>query len=96
MLPERFSNGVCSLKPEVDRLTHSVFIQFDKRGVAKNARFARTVIRMRTALLTNRPTRFQSRRPDRLGERLHLHGSLLPCSVENDFNTARWTSISRR
>jgi ribonuclease R len=45
MLPERLSNGVCSLKPEVDRLTHSVFIQFDKNGNAKNARFARTVIR---------------------------------------------------
>ena len=45
MLPERLSNGVCSLKPQVDRLTHSVFIQFDKRGVAKSARFARSVIR---------------------------------------------------
>jgi ribonuclease R len=45
MLPERLSNGVCSLKPQVDRLTHSVFIQFDKRGVAKSARFAKTVIR---------------------------------------------------
>src|SRR5437899_11592608 len=45
MLPERLSNGVCSLKPEVDRLTHSVFIQFDKRGAAKSARFTRTVIR---------------------------------------------------
>ncbi len=45
MLPERLSNGVCSLKPQVDRLTHSVFIQFDKRGGAKSARFARSVIR---------------------------------------------------
>jgi ribonuclease R len=73
MLPERLSNGVCSLKPEVDRLTHSVFIQFDKRGVAKNARFARTLIRSAHrltykeayAILTS-----QSR--DRLSERLHL------------------------
>ena len=45
MLPERLSNGVCSLNPDVDRLTHSVFIQFDKNGVAKSARFARSVIR---------------------------------------------------
>src|ERR1043166_9191761 len=39
MLPERLSNGVCSLKPGVDRLTHSVFIHFDKRGSVKSARF---------------------------------------------------------
>ncbi len=45
MLPERLSNGVCSLNPSVDRLTHSVFIQFDKNGAAKNVRFAKTVIR---------------------------------------------------
>ena len=45
MLPERLSNGVCSLVPDVDRLTHSVFIQFDKNGAPRNVRFARTVIR---------------------------------------------------
>ena len=45
MLPERLSNGVCSLNPDVDRLTFSVFIEFDKNGRPKNARFARTVIR---------------------------------------------------
>jgi ribonuclease R len=45
MLPERLSNGVCSLNPDVDRLTHSVFVEFDKTGRAKNARFAKSVIR---------------------------------------------------
>src|SRR5206468_12689540 len=45
MLPQRLSNGVCSLNPEVDRLTHSVFIHFDRNGVARSARFARSVIR---------------------------------------------------
>src|SRR5207249_3530343 len=45
MLPERLSNGVCSLNPNVDRLTHSVFVEFDKSGREKNARFAKSVIR---------------------------------------------------
>lgn len=45
MLPERLSNGVCSLNPGVDRLTFSAFIEFDKNGRPKNARFARSVIR---------------------------------------------------
>jgi ribonuclease R len=45
MLPERLSNGVCSLNPDVDRLTFSVFIEFDKNGRPKNASFARSVIR---------------------------------------------------
>ncbi|HEY4282832.1 MAG TPA: VacB/RNase II family 3'-5' exoribonuclease, partial [Chthoniobacterales bacterium] len=45
MLPESLSNGVCSLKPGVDRLTHSVFVQFDQHGTAKNARFGHSVIR---------------------------------------------------
>ena len=45
MLPERLSNGVCSLKPGVDRLTFSVFIEFDKNGRPRTADFARSVIR---------------------------------------------------
>src|SRR6266853_3514252 len=73
MLPERLSNGVCSLKPEVDRLTHSAFIQFDKRGVAKSARFARTVIRSAHRLTYKEAYAILTSSPrDRLGERLHL------------------------
>src|SRR5438045_3683323 len=73
MLPERLSNGVCSLKPEVDRLTHSVFIQFDKRGVAKSARFARTVIRSAHRLTYKEAYAILTSPPrNRLGERLHV------------------------
>ena len=73
MLPERLSNGVCSLKAEVDRLTHSVFIQFDKRGVAKSARFARTVIRSAHRLTYKEAYAILTSVPrDPLGERLHL------------------------
>ena len=45
MLPERLSNGICSLKPNVDRLAFSAFIDFTPAGKIKSARFARTVIR---------------------------------------------------
>ena len=73
MLPERLSNGVCSLKPEVDRLTHSVFIQFDKRGVAKSARFARSVIRSAHRLTYKEAYAILMSPPrDQLGERVHL------------------------
>jgi len=73
MLPERLSNGVCSLNPGVDRLTHSVLVHFDKNGKTTSAHFARSVIRsahrltykQAYAILTS-PLR------DRLGERLHL------------------------
>src|SRR5262249_7600792 len=73
MLPERLSNGVCSLKPEGDRLTHSVFIQFGKRGVAKSARFGRSVIRSAHRLTYKKAYAILKSPPgDRLGERLHL------------------------
>ena len=73
MLPERLSNGVCSLKAGVDRLTHSVFIQFSKDGRPRNFRFARTVIRS-ARRLTYREAYAIMRSPakDELGERLHV------------------------
>jgi len=73
MLPERLSTGVCSLNPGVDRLTHSVFINFDKNGVAKSARFAHSVIRSAHRLTYKQAYAILTSPPrDRLGERLHL------------------------
>ena len=73
MLPERLSNGVCSLNPGVDRLTHSVFIHFDKRGVVKSARFARSVIRSAHRLTYKEAYAILTAPPcDRLSEQLHL------------------------
>jgi len=73
MLPERLSNGVCSLNPGVDRLTHSVFIHFDKHGLVKSARFARSVIRSAHRLTYKQAYTILASPPrDRLGERLHL------------------------
>ncbi|HEX4638436.1 MAG TPA: ribonuclease R [Chthoniobacterales bacterium] len=72
MLPERLSNGVCSLNPGVDRLTFSAFIEFDKNGRAKNARFERSVIRSAKRLTYKDAYAILKSKPaDELGERLH-------------------------
>jgi ribonuclease R len=72
MLPERLSNGVCSLVPSVDRLTHSVFIEFDKNGRPRHARFAKTVIRSARRLTYKEAFSILQAKPaDELGDRLH-------------------------
>ena len=45
MLPEALSNGLCSLRPGVPRLTMSVFMDIDRQGRVSTRRFAETVIR---------------------------------------------------
>jgi len=73
MLPERLSNGVCSLNPDVDRLTHSVFIQFDKSGRAKNARFGKSVIRSAKRLTYKEAYAILKTKPNgELSQRLHI------------------------
>ena len=63
MLPERLSNGVCSLKPRVDRLTFSAFIDFSLAGKIKHVRFARTVIRSKARLTYKQAFAILSGRP---------------------------------
>ncbi len=45
MLPENLSNGICSLRPEVERLVFSAFIEFKLDGSVRSAKFGRSVIR---------------------------------------------------
>ncbi|MFI5176044.1 MAG: ribonuclease R family protein [Terriglobia bacterium] len=45
MLPEELSNGICSLKPKVDRLVQSCIMEIDPNGTVVSHRFAQGVIR---------------------------------------------------
>ncbi|HEX3108295.1 MAG TPA: RNB domain-containing ribonuclease, partial [Thermoanaerobaculia bacterium] len=45
MLPERLSNGICSLNPRVDRLTFSCEIEIDPRGRFVDHKIFKSVIR---------------------------------------------------
>lgn len=51
MLPEQLSNGICSLNPEVDRLTMVCEMRFDAEGRRTRARFYDAVIHSRARLI---------------------------------------------
>jgi ribonuclease R len=44
MLPERLSNGLCSLRPHEEKLTFSAIFEMDEAGVVYNRLFGRSVI----------------------------------------------------
>ncbi len=45
MLPEKLSNQICSLNPDVDRLTYSVIMKIRSTGKVEDYGFAKSVIR---------------------------------------------------
>jgi len=72
MLPENLSNGLCSLRPDEDRLAFSVFAGINRDGSIRDVRFGRTVIRS-SARLTYRQALalLQSPPKDEVGRRVH-------------------------
>ncbi len=51
MLPKELSNGICSLNPNVDRLTLTVFMEIDKKGNVVNHRITESVIKSKHRLI---------------------------------------------
>ncbi len=50
MLPETLSNGICSLNPDVDRLTKTALLEINSKGEVVQADFFSAVIRSRKRL----------------------------------------------
>jgi len=72
MLPENLSNGLCSLRPNEDRLAFSVFASINRSGVVKDVRFARSVIRSKARLTYQEALKILEQPPqDQVGERVH-------------------------
>lgn len=74
MLPEALSNGICSLKPGVERLAFSVFAEVSLQGKVHSVRFAKSVIKSAARLtykqafeILNKPAH-----GDNLAARVHV------------------------
>ena len=63
MLPERLSNGLCSLNPRVDRLVLSAILDFDRKGRPAGAQFAKGVIRSAHRMTYTEVARILETRP---------------------------------
>lgn len=73
MLPEALSNGICSLKPKVDRLVFSVFAEVGKNGNIGKVRFARSVIRSAARLTYKEAFAILQKPPvDEVSRRVHI------------------------
>ncbi|MGN0774910.1 MAG: ribonuclease R [Candidatus Ventricola sp.] len=51
MLPERLSNGVCSLRPDEDKFTMSALMDVDETGSVVHTRLLRTITRSKARLV---------------------------------------------
>jgi ribonuclease R len=75
MLPERLSNGICSLNPQVERLTFSCEIEIDKRGRFVDRKVFKSVIKTKERMTYTDVNAILTERTPELTER---YRALLP------------------
>lgn len=74
MLPERLSNGICSLRPNEEKLCFSVIFTLNEKAEILKSRIARTVIKSNSRLTyEDAQTVIETGKGDFSGEILQLH-----------------------
>lgn len=73
MLPEVLSNGLCSLRPDEDRLSFAVFAEIGTDGKVRRAKFGKGIIRSRKRLTYRQALEILQNPPSgELSEKVHL------------------------
>ncbi|WP_132995566.1 ribonuclease R [Sporanaerobacter acetigenes] len=77
MLPEKLSNGICSLNPNVPRLTLSVFMEIDRNGKVVNHEIVESVIESKERLVYDDISDLLEKDDEKLKERYsHIYDDL--------------------
>jgi ribonuclease R len=76
MLPTELSNGICSLKPDVDRLTKCAIVEISKTGHVLNTKFVDAVIHSRAKLSYEQAQAILDGKPAPEGSDRTLSGSV--------------------
>lgn len=80
MLPEKLSNGVCSLRPNEDKCTFSAMFEFDEKYIIRKTYFTKT--------LTHSDRRFTYEEAQEL-----IEADLRSVKSSGDAEEAKWTEI---
>lgn len=89
MLPRELSNGLCSLRPDEDRLAMLVEMPFDREGRPLESRFAQIVMRSAGRLIYDDVARFFA------GEKEAIASRLAPM-LENSYELYKILAANRR
>jgi ribonuclease R len=90
MLPEALSNGLCSLRPNEDHLTFSVFAEINRKGKVHSVRFAKPIIEKRGASHLQRGLRPFKRPQDNLDAQAPSRGNWRRSCVASALPRVRW------
>lgn len=87
MLPEALSNGLCSLRPDEDRLAFTAFLQISRDGKIRGSRFAKTIIRSAKRLTYKQAfARLKARPADEVDRMLHDAWAMASALRKKRFN----------
>jgi len=77
MLPEQLSNGVCSLRPDEDRLCLTAFLTFNDSGTVIRRQFCRSIIRSTLRLFYEEAMDVIANRPIHTGKKISAEARTL-------------------
>ena len=87
MLPEALSNGLCSLRPNEDRLAFAAILDISREGKIRRSRFAKTIIRSaRRFTYKEAYARLQEKPGNDIDHMLHLAWAMASSLRKRRFN----------